>query len=89
MFKSIKYTDGIKFIGTDHNWLVTDILVILQLKLKNQDFVAIKVSPSSKKISYEDGNDNILFKQKYAMMDVDCDITLFYTNGVLMLASEY
>ena len=46
--------------------------------------------------TYTDGNDEILFKQDYGITDFlkhfdinKNELTLFYTNGVLMLSGEY
>ena len=44
---------------------------------------------------YTDGNENILFKQDYEHTDflkhyvTESELNLYYTNGVLMLSSEY
>ena len=77
-----------------YSWVVTDACVLLKLnkKLKTQEFVSVKlkVLPDKKAvITYGDGNNKILFKQEYNYTDALVDLTLFYTNNVLMLASEY
>lgn len=87
-------TDGIAYVFENgYGWVVTDALVILRMKeeVKKEEFVAVKlkVDDGKAKITYEDGNENVLYEQKYDFTDAKKDLTLFYTNGVLMLCSEY
>lgn len=90
-----QWTDGVQFLrGKTGDWLLTDILSILgyEKKVRAEEFVAIKISIKEGKavFKYEDGNDNVLYTQKYAYTDApDLEQTLFCTNNVLMLAGEY
>ena len=104
-FKNINYTDGIKFIGDNKaSWLITDILAVLshepsvKREYENGGFISIKVLFDGDKATatYTDGNDEVLFSQKYEYTDflkyfeIDKnELILFYTNGVLMLGGEY
>jgi hypothetical protein len=92
----VKYTQGVKFLRDNGmNWFVSDLLVILRMKAKvaSQAFVAIKLIKDKKggaTVRYEDGDNGKLFSQKYDLIDSNaCEVTLFYTDGVLMLSSEY
>lgn len=96
MFKGWSYTEGVKFLN--HNgcgWLVTDILSVLkfQSKVKAEDFVSIKLvvkSDRSAVVSYTDGNNQVLYRQKYEMTDcLVSEIKFFAVDNVLMLTSEY
>lgn len=92
IFKAIKYTDGVQFLGREHGWAVTDILAILLFcgPVQREDFVSVTIKPEENNIVYDDGNGRILFEQEYfGGMDIDCEIKMFCTNGVLMLSSEY
>ena len=108
-FKDIEYTDGVKFLGDNKaSWLVTDILAVLSHEprvkkgYEDEGFICIKWKfekndndGTRATATYTDGNDNILFIQKYDYTDflkhyvTESEINLFYTNGVLMLGSEY
>ena len=92
-FKHI-LTDGIMFIGeSGYSWLVTDVLSILEHhpKVSSEVFVSIKfvLNGSSANVKYTDGNKKTLFEQHYNYTDAKKDLTLFATDGVLMLSSEY
>lgn len=87
-------TDGVTYLMTQHGWMVTDICSIVKVhpEVKNQEFVSVKVNVLNKqaKISYGDGNGTVLYTQEYVFTDAPEGKTqLFYTDGVLMLASEY
>lgn len=90
----VNVTDGVIYLMENgYSWFVTDALVILRMKdkVKSEEFVAIKliVTDSKAVVRYEDGNDNLLFEQKYDFTDAKKNIIMFYTNSVLMLSGEY
>jgi len=105
LFNTIKYTDGIKFIGDNKaSWLITDILAVLSHEPKvkkgyeQEGFISIKINFIENKATatYTDGNEKILYTQKYKITDFlkhfeisEGKLNLYYTNGVLMLAREY
>ena len=100
---NIKYTDGIKFLGDNKvSWLITDILAVLSHEpsiketYEQEGFICIKfvVDNDTATATYTDGNDKILFTQKYEYTDfnkhfLENKIYFYYTNEVLMLAGEY
>lgn len=95
LFRYCKYTDGVKFLRDNGlNWLVIDCLAnILPLTKRPEydGFIAIKVNKSTMTVSYEDGNNNVFKTDTYTMMDgLNMEeISLYYMDLVLMLASEY
>ncbi len=94
LFKTIKYTEGVKYLGANGaSWLVTDILCYLKnlKKLKGQEFlhIVLKVADGKGKLTFDDGNKNILFTSKYEYTDFPLDCVSFYYEGnTLMLVSE-
>jgi len=89
-------TDGIKYIMENgYNWFVTDVLsvIIANKKVSMEDFLVIKLKVDSKnstgKMIISDGNNKIIYSQNYKWVDTIRDLTLYYTDGVLMLSNEY
>ena len=94
LFKSIQYTEGVKYLGANGaSWLVTDILSFLKglKKLKGQEFLHIVFSKlnGKGKLTFDDGNHDVLFTNKYEYTDFPLDSVSFYYEGnTLMLVSE-
>lgn len=89
-----RYTEGISFVGRKASWLVTDVLSIVEHhpRVRRHPFVSVHITVLDNKavFKYTDGNENTLFTQRYKYTDLDdIELTLFATNGVLMLAGEY
>jgi hypothetical protein len=90
-----QYTEGVKYVRhNDANWLVSDIQVILRVhkKVRGQEFVSVKYVPNKAGggvVTYDDGNGNVLYKQKYDFADVRIPVSFFFSHGILMLTSEY
>jgi len=87
-------TDGVKHLEeiAKCGWLVSDAAVILKMELKAEPFVVLKIKVADKKavINYEDGNNKKLRTQKYQWTDFpEGELSLYYSNGVMMLTSEY
>ncbi|MEM9363621.1 MAG: DUF6876 family protein [Bacteroidota bacterium] len=89
------YTEGIMFIAEEcrASWFITDALVICRKLIKQgEEFIVVKLQKvgTTGAIRYEDGNDRVLYVQKYSYMDfpLDC-IRLYCTNNTLLLPSEY
>lgn len=87
-------TDGTTYLMTQHSWLVTDICSIVKAhpEVKKEEFISIKVKVLNKqaKVSYGDGNGTVFYTQEYVFTDFpEGKLQLFYTDGVLMLSSEY
>jgi hypothetical protein len=95
LFRNINYTDGVKYLSDNGAaWLVTDTLAHLvhNKKVKGQEFVAITLAAKDGKaqLLLTDGNDKNLAKQTYDFTDLpDGEIKMFFSDGVLLLASEY
>ena len=95
-FKAANYTEGVKFVSDNGAaWLVTDMLAVLlhHGTVKMEEFVSITIKKDSKGgaiVIYDDGNGTILYSQSYPVTDFPLDeVMFFFTNQVLMLASEY
>ena len=96
---SVSVTDGVKYLmDNGYNWFVTDAIAVIKFrhrfpKLRNQPFLSVKLKLNREKaeadLIIEDGNYNELHKQHYNFTDAKKELTLFYTDGVLMLNSEY
>ena len=94
MFKAIKYTEGVQFVGANGaSWLVTDILAvaIFEPKVKREEFVLVTFTAKggSGLIMWDDGNGKVLHHQDVPMTDFpDGKIKFYIENGMMMLPSE-
>jgi len=91
---NINATDGIKYIvDNGYHWFASDVSVILMMKLRSEEFVAITLVVNEDKkavVTYTNGNEKVLYTQKYNYTDAKVDkISLYFTNGVMMLSGEY
>jgi hypothetical protein len=87
------FTDGIKFLmDNGAHWLCSDAMIACKMepKLRGQEFISIKakVKDSKAVVIYDDGNGNVLFRQKYDGTDLPCDLDFYFENGTMMLTSE-
>lgn len=95
MFPKSRYTDGVKtfYEVAEAYWLVNDILLYVNYsKLDKEEFLCIKMQVKDSKgdLIFDDGNGNVLEKQHYNLCDLpDGEWKFYYTNGVLLLPSEY
>ena len=96
-FGRILLTDGVTFLATKGEcfWLLNIVTSILHLpEIKKEEFITIKFTrtPNTDGGTFvaEDGNGNVLYTQDIEYTDFPLDtITLFLTDNVLMLPSEY
>ncbi len=92
-YMGINLTDGVQYIAENgYHWFMSDMVVILAMKLRTEPFCSVKLKlgdDNSAVATIEDGNGKVLHKQNYKITDAKKELTLFYSNGVLMLASEY
>jgi hypothetical protein len=99
-YMGVQLTDGTYFVGVNNaSWLITDICSVLKVedKVKQEDFVAVKFkvnADNTAEVSYQDGNENVLYTQKYKYTDFnktfqEKEVMFYYTNNVLMLSQEY
>lgn len=96
LFSGPVYTDGVQYIGANGcGWLLDMILanIVHNPKLMGQDFIAITMTLMDDKsavVSFEDGDYGKLHRENVEYTDCTLnEIKFFFTNGVLMLASEY
>jgi hypothetical protein len=92
LYPNVKLTEGIMYVAENgYSWVVTDCLAILKFKLGKEDFVSIKLIVENEKaeIVYTNGNEKVLYKQKYDWTNAKQNLNLYYTNNTLMLSSEY
>ena len=87
-------TDGVAYImNNGYCWFITDSLVIINSKLKNEEFITAKLKVNTEKKTAQmiltDGNDKILYTQDYEYTNAKRDLTLFFTDNVYLLDSEY
>ena len=88
----IYVTDGVNYIMKNgYSWFVTDAIAVIRTKLRNKNFLAIKLIVKNDQAMMEitDGNDHVFYRQKYKLTDAKRDLTLFYMDNVLMLSIEY
>jgi len=88
----IYVTDGVKYVMENgYSWFVTDAIAVIRTKLKDEDFLAIKLIVKNDQAMMEitDGNDHVFYRQKYKWTDAKRNLTLFYVDNVLMLSGEY
>lgn len=90
----MKCTDGVAYLlENNYAWFVTDSIVILRMedKVKTQEFVTVKLKlkGTTAIVEYSDGNNNVLYTQKYGYTDATEELKLYCTDGVYMLSSEY
>ena len=90
MFKTM-VTDGVIYIMENgYAWFVTDMLVIIEHKLKGEEFLSVKLSISGKTAdaTIDDGNGKVLHTQHYGLTDAQVSPAMYWENGVLMLVGE-
>jgi hypothetical protein len=89
-------TDGVKYImDCGYSWFVTDCLCVIAYKpkVRREPFLVIKLTLDQKNqhqatVTIDDGDGNILYRQRYGYTDAKRDLKLYFENGVLMLPSE-
>lgn len=92
----ITYTDGVKYMAEHAGayWLL-DLIVSHQLdaKVRREEFQVwkLQVTPEGKaSVVCEDGNDNMVTRQDIEFSDFPLpEMTLWFTNDVILLPSEY
>ena len=75
LFKTIKYTEGVKLMSEicQAGWLLTDVLANCTLLSKKEDFLCINVwhdeNTGNCSIDFTDGNYNVLKSVEYSFTD--------------------
>ena len=95
----VSLTDGVKYVSDNgYSWLVTDCISVIKAHkkvkeyLKEQTFLVVElILKEGKKalMRITDGNNNILYEQKYDYTDAKKEFKMFFCNNVLMLNGEY
>lgn len=88
-------TDGVKYVmDNGYSWFVTDSLIAMRMipELKEQEFLAVQLKlpqPGKAVMEITDGDERVLYTQKYDFTDAKREFKMFYVNNVLMLSGEY
>ena len=87
-------TDGVKYIMENgYSWFVNDAISVIVTKgWREKEFLSVKLEllgGCRAEMTIEDGNGNVLYGQRYAFTDAKRELTLFYSNNVLMLNTEW
>ena len=88
-------TDGIAYVMKNgYSWAVTDACAVLRKeeKVRNEEFVAVKLQlpgDGTAKMVYENGDEKVLFTQKYGFTSARREFIMYYTDGILLLSGEY
>lgn len=95
LMRHVVYTDGVKYVAEAGGayWLI-DKIATLQLdpKVAKEDFQVwqLKVSESAGDLTCDDGNGNVVHRERIGFTDFTLDeIRFFYCNRTIMLPSEY
>lgn len=95
--RSFLYTDGVKFLAEEAQayWLIDAIAICqkFEKQISAEEFQLWRLTVhanNSAILTCDNGNGNIVYQQKIPFTDFPLDeIRLYFTNGVLMLTSEY
>lgn len=93
-FRGVNYTQGVSFLM--HNgaaWLVEAVLshALHNAKVRREEFVVakLKVNGSKAMLTFDDGNDNVVARQKIEYTDFPLpEISFYIENQVLRLPTE-
>ncbi|MFK7748521.1 MAG: DUF6876 family protein [Kordia sp.] len=95
LFPSFRYTDGVRYLAqtVECYWLLEYIFsnqIIPEIKKQEFQVWKIFVVDDSTTIKVEDGNDNLVkeFKIPFTTFPLS-EYTLWFTDNVLLLKSEY
>ncbi len=87
-------SDGVMYVmACGYSWLVTDALIVMAMKpkLKKEEFLVVELhlhGGDEGRMTIEDGNKHVLYRQKYAYTNAQKELKFYYENGVLMLPDE-
>ena len=91
-FLGVNLTDGVFYVQENgYAWFISDVISVIKTKLKNEEFLSIKLNLNGNKaeMSITDGNENVLYTQKYEWTDAKKELHFYFADNVLMLDSEY
>ena len=88
-------TPGVKnLIDQGYHWFISDMDIASEFECKGEEFLVFKLITDLKKqtaVAYiEDGNENVLYKQKYYYTDSKMkEVKVWKTGKVILLPEEY
>lgn len=90
----VQMTDGVAYVvNNGYSWFVSDFCVVAKMKpeLRSEEFLSVKLKLNGTKgeMVVTDGNEKVLYTQKYDYTNAEREFGMFYTDGVLMLQGEY
>jgi len=92
----VNVTDGINYIiQNGYSWFVTDFISLVKHEsIKEQEFLSIKLKLNTHGnktalMEITDGNENILYTQRYDYTNAKRELNLYFINEVLLLSGEY
>ena len=94
LMPKITYTEGVQYLAEQAGayWLIDKVATLqLDKKVRTEEFQVWKLKVANDKASLvcEDGNDNVVYREKIEFTDFPLDeITLWFENNVIMLPSE-
>ena len=97
LVRSVLYTDGAKYVADTAGayWLLDEIAFAQKSnrRVAAEEFQLWKLrvnSDHTATLACDDGNGNVVFSKRIAYTDFPLeDITLYFTNQVILLPSEY
>ncbi len=97
-----KYTEGIQYLAEKAKcyWLISDASIVASSLVDKHYFISIDVQrffgeDATKNncaaiVTYRDGDDNLLFEQRYTATDFPLDkLRLYFIVDTLLLPTEY
>ena len=87
-------TEGVKYVADNgYGWFISDAKAVLKgvPRVRNEEFVVVRLTVNPDKtatVTYDDGNNNVLYHQNYKWTSAKRDIKLYFENNVLMLPDE-
>ncbi len=87
-------TEGIKYLADNgYYWFVSDADIIINMKLRNEEFIAITLRVNEDKtaiVEYTNGNGKKLYERKYNYTNAKVkELKLFYIDNTMLLTGEY
>lgn len=91
--RKVTYTQGVQYAAEKAGayWLVDKIAAMqLEPKISQEPFQVWKLDTNTKTITVEDGNNGVIYTEVLDFTDFpEPGITLWFTDNVILLPSEY
>lgn len=88
-------TDGVKYVmDNGYSWFVTDSMAVIETAeaLQGEGFMVIDLELKESNSAFmriTDGNENILYEQRYSFTNAEQNVRLYWQNGIMLLPTEY